>query len=105
MQKNNGFSLLELMIVMIILVSVLALSWPNLTKKLRSSEEKMLEHQVLESIEKAKYQALSSGKPLLVLINNKKINIVKFDDIYQYDIIGKKIWVTADGKSYDGELK
>jgi type II secretory pathway pseudopilin PulG len=92
--KRYAFSLLELMIVLIIMIGVIAISWPNLTKKLNYSKKKTFEQKVKETIDKARYQSLRIGKSLLIVVNEPDIKVIHLEDIGGENIDGKKIWIT-----------
>lgn len=96
--NRSAFSLLELMVVLVIMVGITALSWPVLTRKIKSSEIKIFEQKIKETIEDARYQSIRHGKPLAVIINNKTVSIIKFSDIqnHTYEMV---IFVTPDGKT------
>lgn len=62
----RGFSLLELMIVLVIMVGVLALAWPNLQKPMKRAELSQATHQLRVAIDESRYQAISSGTPVFI---------------------------------------
>lgn len=61
-QFRNGFSLLELMIVLVILMGALAIVWPNLSKPLQRSSLNEAAHLVRSVLDDARYQAMVSGQ-------------------------------------------
>lgn len=96
--NRSAFSLLELMVVLVIMVGITALSWPVLTRKIKSSEIKIFEQKIKETMEDARYQSIRYGKPLAVIIDNKTVSIMKIEDT-QNKSYNKIIIVTPDGKS------
>lgn len=63
---HAGFSLLELMIVLVIMVGVLAIAWPNLQKPFRRAELSQATQQLREAIDESRYQAISTGTPVFI---------------------------------------
>jgi prepilin-type N-terminal cleavage/methylation domain-containing protein len=65
-ELHAGFSLLELMIVLVIMVGVLAIAWPNLQKPFRRAELSQATQQLREAIDDSRYQAISTGTPVFI---------------------------------------
>lgn len=60
--ERGGFSLLELMIVLIIMGGVLAVVWPNLRKPLERSSVREAAKVVRDAIDSARYKAAMEGE-------------------------------------------
>lgn len=62
----QGFSLLELMIVLVLMVSLLAIAWPNMQKPLRRTTLNEAAQILREAIDEGRYQAITTGCPIFV---------------------------------------
>lgn len=63
---RRGFSLLELMIVLAILVSLAALTLPNLQRQFQRNELREAGRRLQETLGELRQEALQSGRPLFV---------------------------------------
>lgn len=59
---RTGFTLLELMIVLLVIGGAMALTWPNLRKSLERNELNEAARTVRELLEEVRYQAMVSGQ-------------------------------------------
>lgn len=91
---KSGFSILELMVVLTILCGIVAISWPALTKKIKTSEDKIFNQKIKETIENTRYLAIKTGKSFGIKIKNKKISVIEVNNIDEQNIT---LWVRADG--------
>jgi prepilin-type N-terminal cleavage/methylation domain-containing protein len=73
---HSGFSLLELMIVLVIMVGVLAIAWPNLQKPFRRAELSQATQQLREAIDESRYQAISTGTPVFIRLKMGESKVV-----------------------------
>lgn len=62
----RGFSLLELMIVLVLMVGLLAIAWPNMQKLLRRTTLNEAAQVLREAIDEGRYEAITTGKPIFV---------------------------------------
>ena len=62
----RGFSLLELMIVLVLMVSLLAIAWPNMQRPLRRTTLNEAAQVLREAIDEGRYQAITTGYPIFV---------------------------------------
>lgn len=62
----RGFSLLELMIVLVLMVSLLAIAWPNMQRPLRRTTLNEAAQILREAIDEGRYQAITTGCPIFV---------------------------------------
>jgi len=62
----RGFSLLELMIVLVLMVSLLAIAWPNMQRPLRRTTLNEAAQVLREAIDEGRYQAITTGCPIFV---------------------------------------
>ena len=62
----RGFSLLELMIVLVVMVGLLAIAWPNMQRTLRRTTLNEAAQVLREAIDEGRYEAITSGKPIFV---------------------------------------
>lgn len=64
--KHQGFSMLELMIVLIVMVGILAIAWPSLQRPFRQASLQAAAQQLREAIDDSRSQAITSGHPVFV---------------------------------------
>jgi prepilin-type N-terminal cleavage/methylation domain-containing protein len=62
----RGFSLLEMMIVLVVMVGILAIAWPNLQKPLRRAGLSQATQRLREAIDESRYQAMTTGTPVFI---------------------------------------
>jgi len=62
----RGFSLLEMMIVLVVMVGILAIAWPNLQKPLRRAGLSQATQKLREAIDESRYQAMTTGTPVFI---------------------------------------
>ena len=62
----RGFSLLELMIVLVVMVGLLAIAWPNMQRTLRRTTLNEAAQVLREAIDDGRYEAITTGKPIFV---------------------------------------
>lgn len=75
----RGFSLLELMIVLVVIVGILALVWPNLQRPLQRAELSQATQQLREVIDESRYQAISTGTPVFIRLKLGENEVVAGD--------------------------
>lgn len=63
---ESGFSLLELIIVLMVMVSLLAIAWPNLQRPLRRTSLSEAAQTLRSAIDDSRYQAITTGMPVFV---------------------------------------
>lgn len=66
--SRRGFSLLEMMIVVVLLAGILAIAWPSIARPLRKAELSEATQKLREAIEDGRYQAMMSGAPVFLHI-------------------------------------
>ena len=64
----GGYSLLELLIVLTVLVGLLAIAWPSLSKPLANSDLLEAGNQLRTQLSEARLLAIQSGEPVIVRI-------------------------------------
>ena len=97
MTHKAGFTLIEIMIILTIIATILAIAMPNIFKQLERSKEKQLEHTIQKAVEEARYFAVTRGEPVCVIVKNKQIKTLKikhflgqeFDVAFLIDAIGR----------------
>lgn len=65
---RGGYSLLELLIVLTVLVGLLAIAWPSLSKPLANSDLLEAGNQLRTQLSEARLLAIQSGEPVIVRI-------------------------------------
>ena len=68
---RGGYSLLELLIVLTVLVGLLAIAWPSLSKPLANSDLLEAGNQLRTQLSEARLLAIQSGEPVIVRIECK----------------------------------
>jgi len=66
--SRGGFSLLELMIVVVLIAGVMAIAWPSISRPMKKAELSEATHKLREAIEDGRYQAMMSGEPVFLQI-------------------------------------
>jgi len=93
----KGFSLIELIIVLTLMVAVATLAFPLVSKKLKKSKQKLFEQKIQNIVEKAKYEAIIYGRSRLITINDDQIVELSIDEISASKNAKEKILIAADG--------
>ena len=62
----RGFSLLELMIVLVVMVGLLAIAWPNMQRPLRRTTLNEAAQVLREAIDEGRYEAITTGQAIFV---------------------------------------
>ena len=65
-RSARGFSMLELMIVLVLMVGLLAIAWPNMQRLLRRTTLNEAAQVLREAIDEGRYEAITTGKPIFV---------------------------------------
>lgn len=88
--RQNGFSLLELIIVLMLMISLLAIVWPNLQRPLRRTTLNEAAQTLRSAIDDMRYQAIVTGQPLFIELrqNDGQIRAGSFDDFMNRDTAG-----------------
>lgn len=63
---SSGFSLLELILVLAIMVGLLAIAWPNVQRMVRRTSLQEAAQVVREAIDDCRFQAIAQGQPMFV---------------------------------------
>lgn len=66
--KVHGFTLLELIIVLLVMVGMLAVVWPNLARPLQRTSLDEAAQMVRDAIDESRYQSALRGAPYFVLL-------------------------------------
>lgn len=66
--SREGFSLLELMIVVVLIAGVMAIAWPSISRPMKKAELSEATQKLREAIEDGRYQAMMSGEPVFLQI-------------------------------------
>lgn len=82
------------------MLTITAISWPFLAKKINSSKSKLFEQKVKETIENARYEAVIKGKSFLLQVDDENISVVEINKIDKKEIKKERILITADGKFF-----
>lgn len=76
LRSTRGFSLLELMIVLVVIAGLLALAWPNLQRPLKRAGLSQATQQLREVIDESRYQAISKGTPVFIRLKLGESQVV-----------------------------
>jgi prepilin-type N-terminal cleavage/methylation domain-containing protein len=66
--RRRAFSLLEMMIVLVVMVGVLAIVWPNLQRPFRKAGLSEATQKLRQAIDDGRYQAMTTGTPVFIQI-------------------------------------
>lgn len=66
----RGFSLLELMIVLALMVGLLAIAWPSMQQQLRRTTLLEAAQVLREAIDEGRHEAITTGKPIFIQMQN-----------------------------------
>lgn len=72
---ESGFSLLELIIVLMVMVSLLAIAWPNLQRPLQRTSLSEAAQTLRSAIDDSRYQAITTGTPVFVQLRQGKATV------------------------------
>lgn len=64
--RQSGFSLLELIIVLMVMISLLVIAWPNLQRPLRRTTLHEAAQMLRSAIDDCRYQAITTGESLFI---------------------------------------
>jgi type II secretory pathway pseudopilin PulG len=64
--RASGFSLLELIIVLVVMIGLLAIAWPSLQRPLRRTSLSEAAQTLRSAIDDSRYQAITTGTPVFV---------------------------------------
>lgn len=80
--RESGFSLLELIIVLMVMISLLAIAWPNLQRPLRRTSLSEAAQTLRSAIDDSRYLAITTGKPVFVQLRQgaDELQAGTFDD-------------------------
>ncbi len=67
---SRGFSLLELMIVLALMVGLLAIAWPNMQRPLSRTTLNEAAQVLREAIDDGRHEAITTGKPIFIQMQN-----------------------------------
>ena len=84
-RARPAFTLLELVIVLVIMVGLTAIAWPNLAKQLRKSELRESAQLLRSAIEECGYRAASDGRPVFLKLveGSGVIEVIASSDLPQ----------------------
>lgn len=85
--RERGFSLLELIIVLMVMISLLAVAWPNLQRPLRRNSLNEAAQTIRNAIDDSRYQAITTGTPVFVQLRQgaDMLQSGTFDDFMNAD--------------------
>ena len=104
MCQNKGFTLIEMLLVLSIIISLSALSFPYMKKKITYTSNESLQKQILMIIDQAKSKAIISHEKVDLTITpheiyfldeNQKCNLILPDDCFFNNI--RDIYFNKDG--------
>ncbi len=84
-RSQPAFTLLELVIVLVIMVGLTAIAWPNLARQLRKSELRESSQLLRTAIEECGYCAASNGQPVFLKLveGSAAIEVLAASDLAQ----------------------
>ena len=85
MFQNKGFTLIEMLLVISIILTLSVLSFPFMNKKKIYTTDETVKKQIEMIINQAKSKAITSHEKVDLIISNKEISF--FDDQQKYSVI------------------
>jgi prepilin-type N-terminal cleavage/methylation domain-containing protein len=73
----RGYTLLELIIVLVLMVILLAIVWPSLSQPLQRSTTEQAARQLVEDLARARFNAIQSGRTM----------------VFRYELGGERYWI------------
>ncbi len=105
--KRRGMSLMELLLVLALLSTVVAISWPALRRPLNRSQAQAAAQQVQRDLMKARRAAMESGQVYLFqyYLNRRVTTVVRCDNATVATLTSHDRYrrMTADGESADAD--
>jgi prepilin-type N-terminal cleavage/methylation domain-containing protein len=103
----RGFSLLELMIVLVLMVGILAIAWPNMQRSLRRTTLNEAAQLLREAIDEGRHEAMTTGGPVFVQMKqgNHEVrtgsfaNFVNDEDSIDFSNLGLNADDASNGSS------
>lgn len=104
MYQNNGFTLIEMLLVLSIMITLSTLAFPYMKKQTAYISNESIQKQILMIIDQAKSQAIISHEKIILNITsheiyyfneNQKYNFVLPDNYYFNNI--KEVYFNKDG--------
>jgi len=94
----RGFSMLELMIVLVLMVGLLAIAWPNMQRLLRRTTLNEAAQVLREAIDEGRYEAITTGKPIFVQMQqgNHEVRTGSFANFANAEDADKSIGAAAN---------
>ncbi len=94
----RGFSMLELMIVLVLMVGLLAIAWPNMQRMLRRTTLNEAAQVLREAIDEGRYEAITTGKPIFVQMQqgNHEVRTGSFANFANAEDADKSIGAAAN---------
>lgn len=95
--RQSGFSLLELIIVLVVMISLLAIAWPNLQRPLRRTTLSEAAQTLRSAIDDCRYHAMVTGQPMFIEFRQGEglVRAGSFDDFMNPDAAGVGTAVSA----------
>ncbi len=86
--RERGFSLLELIIVLMVMIGLLAIAWPNLQRPLRRNSLSEAAATLRSAIDDSRYQAITTGTPVFVQLQqgSDSVQSGSFDNFMSNDV-------------------
>lgn len=88
--RQSGFSLLELIIVLLVMISLLAIAWPSLQRPLRRTTLSEAAQTLRSAIDDCRYHAIVTGQPMFIELRQGEglLHAGSFDDFMMRDAAG-----------------
>jgi len=98
---RKAFSLLELMIVIVVMAGVLAIAWPNLTRRSKSIDQIIFEQNIKEAVDSSRYRSIMDGMSAVVIVKDDKIQTFTIDNMLDCGDFDKRVFIDAEGNVYE----
>ncbi len=95
MGKQQGFSLIELIVVMIMIAGLVAIVAPGATKSLQSSKRFIEERKLQSLVKQVSKLTFFSGKSATLAFAANEVDILLEDQLYKTEVFDELIFTSA----------
>jgi len=95
--NRSGFSLLELMIVLMLLAGISVIAMPSVRRLSSKTDKQLLEQKKLEAELDARYKSNASGRVILLVFDENANSVIyNLDNLPSEDIINAGVWIAPE---------
>jgi prepilin-type N-terminal cleavage/methylation domain-containing protein len=95
--NRSGFSLLELMIVLMLLAGISVIAMPSVRRLSSKTDKQLLEQKKIEAELDARYKSNASGRVILLVFDENANSVIyNLDNLPSEDIISAGVWIAPE---------